>query len=351
MAAPHPLQEPHEVAAPRPLQEPHEVAAPSPRRALGIVLFLVGSQDWWLRNPDLRNSGEVLVLHALKQALSEISGDVAVAEAHTKDELWGFLCSATYNIVLTDPDKAVFDKILENPCFVSKKAVLLVADFFGTSPAHADSRIGAARYATMYPQKDNLFLGYAVDATSVATQRLGDGTHCILWGKAAHYFKPEVLAMLRQIKAPGNGLLTFHFQASIPQPLSAQTGVTFSRAGVLPKDEWHKFLSTCHCVIGLGDPLVGPTAFEAMGHGALYVNPRFAKERDINGAMYTSQHPYLENIKGDGSAYVCNYLYADAPSLQHCINHASTLSLPPFVPEEYRRTALRDRLEKYLNKF
>ena len=53
--------------------------------------------------------------------------------------------------------------------------------------------------------------------------------------------------------------------------------------------------------VGLGSPLEGPAALEAIANGAIFLNPKlvlsqkFADERQTNRKM-TSQNPYAEQI-------------------------------------------------------
>ena len=47
----------------------------------------------------------------------------------------------------------------------------------------------------------------------------------------------------------------------------------------------------CRFMIGLGNPLVGPSAVDAVVAGCVYINPIY--DQPVKD-MYWSQHPYLE---------------------------------------------------------
>jgi hypothetical protein len=69
--------------------------------------------------------------------------------------------------------------------------------------------------------------------------------------------------------------------------------------GHLDAAAWRTLLQESNFVIGLGDPVSGPTAVEALAAGCVYVNRRYATARRVNerGPMaIRSQHPALERI-------------------------------------------------------
>lgn len=96
-----------------------------------------------------------------------------------------------------------------------------------------------------------------------------------------------------------------------------------------PKD-WLKLLATSKFLLGLGDPLLGPSAIECIAYGCVYINPIYAQPvRDI----YLSQHPYAESKIGAPS--VCSYHVGNEGELMACVNGALAVDLPAKVPEDF----------------
>ena len=146
----------------------------------------------------------------------------------------------------------------------------------------------------------------------------------------------------------------------------APPGITIH--GHLPADEWALLLSESAFFLGLGDPIAGPSALEALGAGCVYLNPTYPTPQVVSGLPFSSQHPYL--AEGVGEPYVCSYAINNAPELVACINKALQLQgivssaeagragaggggggvsptgnqLPPFIPEGMKRSNYLERV-------
>jgi len=56
---------------------------------------------------------------------------------------------------------------------------------------------------------------------------------------------------------------------------------------------FHSYLDSCTLLIGMGDPILGPTVFQAAAHGAVYVNYAYSSPKKfwMNGRMLVrTQH-------------------------------------------------------------
>lgn len=85
---------------------------------------------------------------------------------------------------------------------------------------------------------------------------------------------------------------------------------------------------------GLGDPLLGPSAIDAISMGCVYINPVHASP--VRGHFKT-QHDYaMDKI---GAPYVCNARLSDVSSVQTCIDFALQAELPPFIPPDFQHDA------------
>ena len=77
-----------------------------------------------------------------------------------------------------------------------------------------------------------------------------------------------------------------------------------------------------------GDPLMGPSAVDAVAAGCVYINP--VLEPPVRG-RFRSQHPFLEAV---GPPHVCTVALADVEGVLACVRTAVATDLPPFVPPE-----------------
>jgi hypothetical protein len=92
-----------------------------------------------------------------------------------------------------------------------------------------------------------------------------------------------------------------------------------------------------------GDPLIGPSALDAVAAGAVFINPVFpAKKLEF----FESQHPFLASAVGE--PHVCNAALDDTAAVLRCVRKAVELDLPPRVPEQMAPTAYLARLEALL---
>ena len=110
-------------------------------------------------------------------------------------------------------------------------------------------------------------------------------------------------------------------------------------------ESWHILLKQSKFLIGLGDPLLGPSAIDAISAGCMYINPVYPAGKAKKG--YMSQHPYAaEKI---GEPYVCNYKLGDAPSLLKCVQKAIAVTLAPLSVPDFTETVYLERVRRIFN--
>lgn len=102
---------------------------------------------------------------------------------------------------------------------------------------------------------------------------------------------------------------------------------------------WRQLLAESKFLLGLGDPLLGPSAMDAVAMGCVYINPRY--DEAVKG-IYHSQHQYAEEHVG--RPYVCTVRLDDREALRACVQEALAVSLPPMVPQQLTRQAYMARL-------
>lgn len=157
-------------------------------------------------------------------------------------------------------------------------------------------------------------------------QRIG-----LLWGKDFKYFAGKG-AILQHLLSVSDLKIFSSLRLNNPR---------IEQLGHLPHSEWVGFLKQTAFLVGLGDPVLGPSALEAIAYGAVYINPvdRYAFETRSGGVRensWTTQHPFaLDEI---GYPYVCNYSLQHPESIVDCVEHALSVNLPPYVHSEYTRS-------------
>jgi mannosyl alpha-1,6-glycoprotein beta-1,6-N-acetyl-glucosaminyltransferase, isozyme B len=232
----------------------------------------------------------------------------------------------------------------------------LVLEWFGTPPERTAPSLGAGaapRYLTPYPygQGWNTFLGFVLHEglTPVLTdrdtlrQRLCAARRRkkpqgVVWGKETRYLEGhgELLARLADLGP-------LHVTATRDTlTLPHHPGIV--RRGVLSRDAWREVLAESSYLIGLGDPVLGPSPLEALAEGCLYIDPRYPSPRYVNDRPelpVRSQHPFAAAI---GPPFVLEVDLEDHRSVQAAVE-ASFTSLPP--PESSAWNAVVDTLEPF----
>lgn len=172
----------------------------------------------------------------------------------------------------------------------------------------------------------------------------------MLWGKLASYFqgreKENVIRAI--VDADPNVVLHTVLPAS---EFSAAQNPALSHPAVvreqfLSREQWRELLAQASFFVGLGDPLMGPSALEAVQAGAVFLNPTYPTPREQG--QYTSQHPYL--ARSVGEPYVCSYPQGDTAAVRRCMQAilARPSKLPPMQIEAMARRPYLLRLRAIL---
>ena len=100
--------------------------------------------------------------------------------------------------------------------------------------------------------------------------------------------------------------------------------------------------------MGLGDPVAGPTALEALLEGCAYLDPRYPSGRAVNGVpelMIQSQHPFASaigepfvygiDLRDQGQVLAAVDRSADAgaraAAVPHLVNALQPFTLRPYL--------------------
>lgn len=183
--------------------------------------------------------------------------------------------------------------------------------------------------------RDNFYLGYTVEPSCMDTPYIPPAQRprqAYVFGKSLHYFGSPAYILFEEIggiEASINDdfyvefsqkenvtFLAGHFSLS-----DAPEGYTSPPRGIiqherLPRPEFQKVVSNSRVMIGLGNPLLSPTPYEALCLGIPFINPfRPADKNDPKNKMkWEAQHdafvyegldePYVYHVRvGDREGF------------------------------------------------
>ena len=215
-----------------------------------------------------------------------------------------------------------------------------VLDFFGSKKllnSKKDFDIPPKRLLTAFGSPWNTFLGYSINLTEVTQGSITlKKLQGVIWGKDPKHFEGH-----HQILKHVADRVELHSTAT--RPVFQHYNIKWD--GHQSPEGWKRLLSQSKFMIGLGDPLLGPSAIDAVSMGCVYINPIYkTKVRDI----HRTQHDFAANVIGP--PYVCNADLDDRSSVMKCVEKALTLEMPPFVPPDLLHEAYINRVRSiFLN--
>ena len=113
---------------------------------------------------------------------------------------------------------------------------------------------------------------------------------------------------------------------------------------------WSRLLAQSKFLLGMGHPILGPSAIDAVAMGCVFINPMYEHKgkkkcfQAKNGNCYASQHPYAaEKI---GAPYVCSYRESSLDELKDCVAQALNSTLEPHIPKDFQKAEYVLRVKK-----
>ncbi len=200
----------------------------------------------------------------------------------------------------------------------------------------------------------NSFLGYFIDSNSNSNSNSISSISSIngktrrkvsqglIWGKDPKHYQgkiPVLLHVARQFEGSVILISTSTedvFTSHLNQGNGRTTTTTSSNSigvkwvGHLTAQQWNDYLRESKFLLGLGHPLLGPSAIDAISAGCVYINPIYDTPMK---EIHFSQHTYaMEHI---GLPYVCSYSIHNESALEQCIKYAIQTDLNPFIPSDF----------------
>lgn len=270
-------------------------------------------------------AGEILIRKSLERAFTEhLNVEVHVCKS---DEEFERTDTTHYDILILDPWTWAAAGWVPKKPIRGQEHKLYLLDFFGSVKLKGQLDIPLdRRLLTAFGSPWNTFLGYFIDNnTTTAIASTGTATRSkkaqgVVWGKdPKHYHGKENMLKSVANRAP--------LLSSATAPVFQHPNLQW--LGHQSADSWRNLLVESKFLLGMGHPLLGPSAIDAVVAGAVFINPQYSVP--VKG--YTSQHPYAETRIGH--PYVCSYSENDMSQLQKCIEYALSADLPPFVPDDF----------------
>ncbi len=224
--------------------------------------------------------------------------------------------------------------------WVPKKVLLghehkvFILDFFGSQHGLRGNslKVPLKRFLTAFGSPWNSFLGYYIAAPNVSIAGIATKESCgVIWGKDAKHFEGRVPQL--QTVADSTPL----YATSTSQVFKHRN---VHWLGHQTSSQWHKLLAKSKFLIGLGNPLLGPSALDAVSSGCVFVNPVY-RTPAYNG-QFKSQHPYAADRIG--MPYVCSYQEQDEQQLMDCVRHALRAQLPRMIPPDFQQDVYINRV-------
>jgi hypothetical protein len=349
---------PIQTPIPPPLSAAVAVAQPQ-RRQRRALLYTMDSIDTYIAAAARGGpSGEITIRNSLTAALTSLS--ITIDIAHSDAELFeygnknndnndgGDLNDNYYDLFIFDAWTWAGPGWKPRPFVIGREDDVFILDFFGAPfPTKKGINVPPDRILTAFPvYPGNSYLGYYIDDTdsvlSIA-RKVKKKNQGVIWGKKPEYFKDRK-DLLRDISS----YVPLHSTATGGSALSSSSSSNIIFHGHSTPADWNALLAESKFMIGMGDPLAGPSAIDAIVNGAVYINPRYKHSvKDV----YTSQHPYLE--KSVGFPYVCTADLDKKWEVMKCVKEAVEREedLPGLIPKELMKVEYMKRVKTIFAKY
>ncbi|KAM7436456.1 hypothetical protein ABFA07_013722 [Porites harrisoni] len=277
------------------------------------------------------------------------------------------------DLIFTDIPGAKKIMMVSGPHSSRYRCKMRILDSFGTDaefnyPYYKESIPGGRsvwgdvnlllpQFMTMFPHSpDNSFLGFAVPKKHRSkTREPKNRTNALIYGKLPHFWKGKS----RYIEVIRNHVQEVHANiGSKNETVLRKFDVPdyVINHGIVNISTLMDLFQGSKVFVGLGDPLEGPAALEALANGCFFLNPKFDPPFDrVNHGFYagkpmnrkiTSQNPYAEVFVGEPFVQTVNInnMKEVEKALQKILNSSET----PRLPYEFTVAGMLERLNAYL---
>jgi hypothetical protein len=211
---------------------------------------------------------------------------------------------------------------------------IFILDFFGSSKLRGSLSINVKnQILTAFKSPWNNYLGYYIpeDRLNVPIASLQKLQQGVIWGKDPKYFTGHETMLI-------NAANKVKLLSTASQTLFSHRNIKW--LGHQSNQEWLSLLASSKFLLGMGHPLLGPSAVDAVSLGCMFINAKY-KTPQLE-AKYTSQHPWIAEI---APQYVCTYEEDNVFQLLACVDKAMKSDLKPFIPAELQKKKYFERVK------
>ena len=221
-------------------------------------------------------------------------------------------------------------------------------DFWGTPQQQVARGTKVNEYLVPYPYPcGNTMIGFRVeDAAYRADPPPKRKGMVLVLGKEPKYFTPAVRRALDAVaKLDGVKLV-----ATVPREKARGLPPSVENRGLLDAKAYASLLGEAQVALGLGDPVLGPGALDALEHGCAVVQVRYPKprvEKWVNPRLpWRTQHDFVDRVGAPWVASVSLEEYPDA--VRRALDAVAREPPRSRLPAEYSDAALLKRVEDWL---
>ena len=276
-------------------------------------------------------AGELLIRRCLTTALQDLGVMVKTMKSDGEFEK---IDAKSFDFIILDTWTWAAKGWIPKLCIRGMDSKIYILDFFGSEKLRGSGLVvPRERFLTAYGSPWNTFLGYFLLSTGVK-ERAARKRQGVVWGKDPKHLTGHV-DMLRKLADD------VHLVSTLGTPLFHHSNVEWR--GHASASEWRPLLAESSFLIGLGDPLLGPSAIDCISLGCAYINPSYAKPVLGRG----SQHDYAEKVIG--APHVCTYQMDDFLQAKACVDKALAANLSHFIPADFQKVAYYRRVKNIFN--
>ena len=356
-------------------RERRKVGLPPPKAFVFTMDSLGGTVEAAARGGP---AGEILVRTSLERALKAIGFAVTVA---TTDAEAASLAVGDFDILILDEWTILAPGGRAHPWAAAKRKDVYLLSYFGLEISLLGGiKVDETQVLAAHPAAlggSTTFLGYFIEPRWAPRPRqcemtrarigssVGLNAACsdyalskakslrlpplpekkdikgFVWGKKKEYFADRENYLNAAAK-----YLPLYASFEAPPAVPAANVL-----GHLSASAFADKLAESKIFIGLGDPLLGPSAMEAIAAGSSYIDPYYGHAAGIRSDLsrWGSQHPYL-SVKV-GEPYACGARLDEPIEVAACVRKAIENDLPPLVPLDFTYEGYLTRVHTIFNAF
>jgi hypothetical protein len=223
-------------------------------------------------------------------------------------------------------------------------------DFWGTPQQQAARGTKVSEYLVPYPYPcGNTMIGFRVEDKAYRADPPPKRKGLVLiLGKEPKYFTPAVRRALDAVAK----LADVKLVATVPREKARGLPSSVENRGLLDAAGYSKLLGEAEVALGLGDPVLGPGALDALEHGCAVVQVRYPRprvEKWVNPRLpWRTQHDFVDAVGAPWVASVSLEEYPDA--VRRALDAVSREPPRSRLPAEYSDAALLKRVEGWLRR-